>query len=184
MESYAGNLARVSAAAKYFLPGREWGAKVGGAAILLPLYLAVAVSLLLALALVAAAVIDLHQFRLPDAITLPLIAAGLGLAALSPAPALAERLVGAGAGFALLAALGAVHFRWRGREGLGLGDAKLFAATGAWLGWQALPWVLALAAGGALIWAVALRRSGAIAFGPWLALAFWVLWLAQISRTV
>jgi leader peptidase (prepilin peptidase)/N-methyltransferase len=67
---------------------------------------------------------------------------------------------------------------------LGLGDAKLLAAAGAWLGWPALPGLVAAAAAGAL--AVALARAALgerlaaatrIAFGPYLALALWLFWL-------
>src|SRR3546814_16185239 len=55
-------------------------------------------------------------------------------------------------GFALLAGLGFFYRRWRGRDGLGLGDAKLAAAGGAWLGWAALPSILLLASLGGFLW--------------------------------
>jgi leader peptidase (prepilin peptidase)/N-methyltransferase len=84
-------------------------------------------------------------------------------------------------GFALIAWL---YRRLRGREGLGLGDAKLLGAGGAWLGWQALPSVVALGAAIALALALAGAAAGGklsattrIAFGPYLALAIWVVWL-------
>ena len=71
-----------------------------------------------------------------------------------------------------------------GREGLGGGDAKLLAASGAWLGAAALPEVILLAALSALAAAACLRLAGirlgihsALPFGPFLALAIWVLWL-------
>jgi leader peptidase (prepilin peptidase)/N-methyltransferase len=72
----------------------------------------------------------------------------------------------------------------RHRAGLGLGDAKLFAAAGAWLGPAGLPSVLVWACGAALI-AVAihsirgqtLSRTSRIAFGPFLAFGFWIVWL-------
>ena len=136
-------------------------------------------TLVLAVWLGAIAVIDLKTLRIPDGLSLPLAAAGLALQALSPAPILAAHLIGAGAGFLLMAGFGTLHFRLRGVEGLGLGDAKLYAAGGAWLGWQALPWILLIATIAGLIWALVARKSGELAFGPWLALGFFVCWLGQ-----
>jgi prepilin signal peptidase PulO-like enzyme (type II secretory pathway) len=132
-------------------------------------------------ALLAIAVIDFRTYRIPDWLSLPLIAAGLAWAVLTDRhwPA---HLTGAAAGYASLALFGALYFRLRGREGLGLGDAKLFAAGGAWLGWQALPLVLALAAVAGLIFALATKRrepAAQIAFGPWLALGIWLAWLMR-----
>ena len=130
--------------------------------------------------LLAVAWIDLRSFRIPDTISLPLIVAGLALAALTPG--LPDHLIGAGVGFAVLAAIGEVYFRRTGEEGLGLGDAKLFAAAGAWLGWQALPQVLLIAAGAGLIFALIKGNKGQrIAFGPWLALGFWGVWMANLA---
>jgi len=83
-----------------------------------------------------------------------------------------------------LAAIAALYRRLRGREGLGGGDAKLLAASGAWLGAAALPQVILLAAVSALAAAACLRLTGirlgihsALPFGPFLALATWILWL-------
>ena len=64
-------------------------------------------------------------------------------------------------------------------EGLGLGDAKLFAASGTWLGLPLLPYVLLIAALGGLAWALIARAQGRLAFGPWIALGFWCVWLAR-----
>ena len=138
----------------------------------------------LALALLALAEVDRRVMLLPDALTLPLIAAGLAAGWwLAPARFL-DHAIGAAAGFAVLAAIGLVYARLRGREGLGLGDAKLLAAAGAWLGWQALAGVVVIGAAAAL--AVALARGlargrldpgEAIAFGPFLALGLWLSWL-------
>ena len=89
-------------------------------------------------------------------------------------------MIGAGAGYGVFAIMGAAHFRATGREGLGLGDAKLLGAAGAWLGWYDLPLLVALAALGALAFA-ALFRHRRVAFGPWLAGAFWALWVLRIS---
>ncbi len=67
---------------------------------------------------------------------------------------------------------------------MGYGDFKLFAAIGAWLGWQMLPLVLLLAAfvgavvGIAMMAASRLGRGVPIPFGPYLAGAAWIalLW--------
>jgi leader peptidase (prepilin peptidase)/N-methyltransferase len=148
--------------------------------------------------LLTLAVVDLLVFRLPDAVTLPLIATGLAAAAadldtgccatgFSPA-ALLDHSLGAVLGYGGFAAIAALSRRARGRDGLGLGDAKLAACGGAWLGWAALPAMVLIACGLAFVW-VALRliRRGQaslrepLPFGPPLALAIWILWLAPSS---
>jgi leader peptidase (prepilin peptidase) / N-methyltransferase len=125
-------------------------------------------------------VIDLRQHRIPDLLSLPLIVAGLGVAFWWPRLPLQHHLIGAVAGFAVFGAIGGWYYRRTGSDGLGLGDAKLFAAAGAWLGWQSLPMVLLISALGGLGFAYLQRiqdRRAAIAFGPWLALGFWTAWL-------
>ncbi len=142
--------------------------------------------------LIALAVIDARHLLLPDALTLPLVPAGLAVAwAVDPAK-LPSHALGAAAGFLTLAAVGIAYRRLRGREGLGLGDAKLFAGAGAWVSWDGLPSILLLAAAGALAWhLMAARltgdrpgvrtggRSGGreLPFGPYLAAALWLVWL-------
>jgi leader peptidase (prepilin peptidase)/N-methyltransferase len=141
-------------------------------------------SLGLGWALLTLAAIDWREFVLPDVITLPLIPSGLMVAwAIDPA-LLGGHVLGAFAGFAALALIASVYRRVRGREGLGLGDAKLLAAAGAWLGWHGLPSVVLIAAVSALAMALAAAFGGGklawtsrIAFGPHLALAFWLVWL-------
>lgn len=141
-------------------------------------------SLYLGWSLLALAWIDARHRILPDPLNLPLIPSGLLVALLLSPALLPDHLIGAITGFLSLAAVAWIYRRLRGRDGLGLGDAKLFSAAGAWLGWQALPGVLLLAALAALT--VALARSAfgdrlgpadAIAFGPYLALALWLGWL-------
>ena len=134
--------------------------------------------------LLALAWIDLDWFILPDVLTLPLLLGGLAATWLVEPDALADAALGAALGWGLFAAVAAGYRALRGREGLGGGDAKLLAAAGAWLGWQALPEVMLLAALAALGVAgmQSLRRGRAIdgmrlAFGPWLALATWLVWL-------
>jgi len=134
--------------------------------------------------LLALAWIDAEHGILPDALTLPLIPAGL-LAALPFArEELADRVVGVVCGYLGLKLLAWTYRRWRGREGLGGGDAKLLAAAGAWVGSSGLPSVLFGGAIAALLTALALaiagremRRDTALPFGPFLALAAWCVWL-------
>jgi leader peptidase (prepilin peptidase) / N-methyltransferase len=127
---------------------------------------------------------DLRSWLLPDVLTLPLIIAGLAVAAALDPDQLTERALGAALGYLSMAAVAALYRALRGREGLGGGDAKLLAASGAWLGAAALPQVILIAALTALAAAACLRLGGirlgihsALPFGPFLALATWVLWL-------
>ena len=124
----------------------------------------------------ALALIDWDTTLLPDAITLPLLWAGLIAATLQwtsvPLPA---ALWGAVAGYL---SLWLVYWGFKlvtGKEGMGFGDFKLFAALGAWFGWQALvPIILMASVIGAVIgigmkFSSGLREGGYLPFGPFLA---------------
>lgn len=145
--------------------------------------------------LIALTGIDVDRQLLPDVLTLPLLWIGLlaslwhGAAfAAAPPVAMRDALIGAAAGYLSLWAVFQLFRLVTGKEGMGYGDFKLFAAIGAWLGWQMLPLVLILAAlvGAAVgIALIALRRHGRgvpIPFGPYLAGAAWIamLWGPQI----
>jgi leader peptidase (prepilin peptidase)/N-methyltransferase len=140
--------------------------------------------------LLALAWTDWESYLLPDVLTLPLLMLGLAEAwVLDPVllpESLPDRLVGLLLGWGCLFAIGAVWRRWRGIEALGEGDAKLLAAGGAWLGWQALPDVLLIAALAGIA-ATVLRHRGRIsgetvlAFGPWLALGIWIMRLLHFD---
>ncbi|MDE1921891.1 MAG: prepilin peptidase [Gammaproteobacteria bacterium] len=137
-------------------------------------------------ALIALTGIDIDHQLLPDNITLPLLWAGLVAAAvLGPvsggAVPVAPRaaILGAAAGYLSLWLVFQAFRLITGKEGMGYGDFKLFAALGAWLGWQLLPIVLVLAAAAGAILGIALivfrgrDRASPIPFGPYLALAGW-----------
>ncbi len=128
-------------------------------------------------ALLALAVIDWDTTLLPDDMTLPLLWAGLIAAALqwNPAVDLPSALWGAVAGYL---SLWAVYWAFKlatGKEGMGYGDFKLFAALGAWFGWTALvPMILMASVIGAAIgiamkFSSGLREGGYVPFGPFLA---------------
>jgi len=125
--------------------------------------------------LVLLACIDWASGLLPDALTLPLMWAGLALAWLGLGPALHDSLAGLALGWGLAMILRGLWW-WRCRaEGLGLGDAKLLAALGAWLGAGRVLDVLLFASLGGILFAMGhqrrLRPAGAYPFGPFLALA-------------
>jgi leader peptidase (prepilin peptidase)/N-methyltransferase len=143
-----------------------------------------AVTLLLAVILAACSAIDVHFYRLPDALTLPLAAVGILVSAATGWSPLWWSAVSAGLGFFLLAGVGWAYQHVRGRAGLGLGDAKLLAASGAWLGAGALPTVLLWATGSALACVLVASRRNAeltgasrLPFGPFLAFGTWLVWL-------
>ena len=128
--------------------------------------------------------IDLRTWRLPDVLTLPLIAVGVIAGWLFAPDELIDRAIGAIAGYLCLWLVAYCYRRVRGREGLGLGDAKLLAAGGAWVGASGLPTVVAGGAVAALVVAAGLMltgarvgRTSALPFGPFLASAIWAVWL-------
>lgn len=90
---------------------------------------------------------DLEACHIPDAASLGGTALGLVLvlADLPGLPSLDNAIIGGVAGFALIYGLNLVYRLWRGVDGMGLGDAKLMAMFGVWLGPVALLPVLFLA---------------------------------------
>ena len=137
-------------------------------------------STILALMLGWICVVDIRHFRIPDAASLGLMMSGLALSFVSPVVTPGAAVLGAAVGYVAFAGLGTAFFRHTGQDGLGLGDAKLLAAAGAWLGLQDLPVLVGVAAISALTFALATRQRK-IAFGPWLSGAFWVIWVVRIS---
>ena len=139
------------------------------------------VKVALIIALVYLAYIDFRSFQLPNAITLPMIAIGILFNAVGmPDSGLASpigSLLGAIAGFALLWALDKIYFWTKRQHGIGLGDAKLLSALGAWLGISALPNILLVASIsgvlGGLLWLRFQKQTirSAFPFGPFLAFA-------------
>lgn len=131
----------------------------------------------LAWTLLALAFIDFDTQLLPDILTLPLLWAGLLVNLGHWFAALPTAVIGAAAGYVSLWTLYWLHRLWRGQEGMGFGDFKLFAALGAWFGWTALLQILLIAcvlavivAGGAWL-AGRLQRQEPFPFGPFLAIA-------------
>ena len=143
-------------------------------------------ALVLTWALVALSVIDFDHQLLPDDITLPLLWIGLLLSLAPTLPAVGlpvdsrSSIIGAIAGYLSLWSVYKV-FKWlTGKEGMGYGDFKLFAALGAWLGWQMLLVILLLSAFTGAVVGIALiafrdrDRNIPIPFGPYLAAAGWI----------
>jgi leader peptidase (prepilin peptidase) / N-methyltransferase len=146
-----------------------------------------ACAILVTWALIALTGIDIDHQLLPDNITLPLMWSGLVAAVvIGPMSGAAvpvsprDAIIGATAGYISLWLVFHAFRLVTGKEGMGYGDFKLFAALGAWLGWKMLPMLILLAAGtGAVlgILMIVLRgrdRAAPMPFGPYLAAAGWV----------
>lgn len=135
-----------------------------------------AVRLAFACALIVLFVIDLQHQILPNRITLPGLAIGLLLSLVFP-PGWRQALLGALFGGVFPWLIAEAYLRLRGREGMGMGDFKMLAMAGAFLGWPLIYILLMLACvlgvvvgGGALLLT---RRTAAtrIPFGTFIAAA-------------
>jgi leader peptidase (prepilin peptidase)/N-methyltransferase len=135
-----------------------------------------AARLLFVCGLIVLFAIDLEHQILPNVITLPGIAAGVLFSLFLP-PAWRSALIGLLAGGLFPFVVAEVYFRVRGREGMGMGDFKMLAMVGAFLGWP-LVWITLLLAcvlgivigGGALLlWRRGLATR--IPFGTFIAVA-------------
>jgi leader peptidase (prepilin peptidase) / N-methyltransferase len=127
-----------------------------------PTFEALTAALFCALMIVLAA-IDVEHYLLPDRITLPGIVAGLALQPWIAGGDFRAALLGAALGAGVLLAVRAAWSLIRHEEGMGLGDVKMLALIGAFLGWRgaAVAFVVAVVAGAAVgLGLVALRRGG------------------------
>jgi leader peptidase (prepilin peptidase)/N-methyltransferase len=135
-------------------------------------------------ALVALAAIDWDTTVLPDALTLPLLWAGILAAALGYTIPLPTAVWGAVTGYLSLWSVYWLFKLTTGKEGMGYGDFKLLAALGAWLGWQMIVPIVLLASvigavvGIAMKMSSTLREGRYVPFGPFLAGAGIVVMLA------
>ncbi|HEX7325152.1 MAG TPA: A24 family peptidase [Rhodanobacteraceae bacterium] len=132
--------------------------------------------------LIAAAGIDFRTQLLPDSLTLPLLWLGLLTSLAGLFVTTHAAVLGAVVGYLALWCVYWIFKLVTGKEGMGYGDFKLFAAAGAWLGVASLlPIIIIAALSGAVIGIVLLKargqdRSMPFAFGPFLAIAMWI-WL-------
>jgi leader peptidase (prepilin peptidase)/N-methyltransferase len=134
--------------------------------------------------LIALAGIDLRTQLLPDQLTLPLLWLGLVLALIPVFVSAPAAISGGAIGYLSLWSVYWIFKLLTGKEGMGHGDFKLLAALGAWMGPVALlPIILlssligALVGGAMIMW----RRHDAqipIPFGPFIAAAGWVWFVA------
>jgi leader peptidase (prepilin peptidase) / N-methyltransferase len=145
------------------------------------LTLALAGALLFTWVLIALTVIDLRTQLLPDALTLPLLWAGLLLSLTGTFTTVHSSVIGAAAGYLSLWTVYQLFRLATGKEGMGFGDFKLLAAIGAWLGWQALPLVILLSSVTGAVVGLGLilmrwhDRSAPMPFGPYLAMGGWIM---------
>lgn len=146
----------------------------------------------LAAVAVAIAVVDARHFLIPNELNALGVVLGLVHAAVradgETVAAVGDAAVRAGATAVAFYGLWAVYRRLRGREGLGLGDVKLAAVAGAWLGWPIIPVAVEIAALSALVWyGWHLRRRGRVMrararlpFGLFFGPAIWIGWLIDV----
>ena len=133
-----------------------------------------AVRLMFASAMIVLFAIDLRHHILPNAITLPGIVIGFVLSFVLP-PGWLASLIGLIAGGGILFAIGETYYRVRGIEGLGMGDVKMLAMIGAFLGWKLMLVTLVLASFAGSLVGIGVMLAGrggmtfALPFGTFLA---------------
>jgi leader peptidase (prepilin peptidase)/N-methyltransferase len=133
-----------------------------------------AVRVAFACAMIVLFAIDLRHRILPNVITVPGIAVGFA-ASLWLSPGWQSSLIGLVAGGGVLFAIGEAYYRARGVEGMGMGDVKMLAMIGAFLGWPLMLLTLILASFAGGMFGAALIASGrgdgkaALPFGTFLA---------------
>jgi leader peptidase (prepilin peptidase)/N-methyltransferase len=142
-------------------------------------------AMLLVMLLLPLAFIDLEHHLLPDVLTLPGIAIGLACSWAGGVATITDAFVGAAVGAGLPYAVMVTYRRLRGVEGMGLGDVKLLAMIGAFLGWRGMLLTLGVGAtcgavvGLALIAAGRGRRDTELPFGTFLSAAACLLLFAE-----
>jgi leader peptidase (prepilin peptidase)/N-methyltransferase len=125
-------------------------------------------------AMIVLFVIDLQHRILPNIITVTGVPIGLALSLFLP-PGWRESLIGLLLGGGVLFVIGEAYYRVRGIDGLGMGDVKMLAMIGAFLGWRLTLVTLIFASFTGALVGVAMLASGrggmkaALPFGTFLA---------------
>jgi leader peptidase (prepilin peptidase)/N-methyltransferase len=128
--------------------------------------------------LVIVTFIDLRHKIIPDVISLPGILAGFAAVSLFRLNGLSwkDSLMGMIIGGGLLYLIGVSYERLRKKEGMGMGDVKLLAMIGAWMGYMALPYIILVSSltgiiiGGGSLFLSKKDLGQRIPFGPFLVL--------------
>lgn len=138
--------------------------------------------------------VDFRTFLIPNRFTYPLTIGGLLLNSFSPIAWCEPHMawIGAIMGYLILFITNQIYRTIRLQQGLGMGDAKLLASLGAWLGFSSAAWVLFLAAlmgiAGGLLWLRYRKLSveHPFPFGPFLAFAgiIQILWTSPIAQSL
>lgn len=133
--------------------------------------------------------IDAQHYLIPDKISFPLIIIGLVFHLITHKLPIPQSLIGGLIGYGALRLIFEIHFRLTGRQGMGFGDMKLFAAIGVWLGGYALPHVLLIACVTAIVWVLLSRlikpQLSVVPLGPFLSVgAAIVLFYPRIINTL
>lgn len=125
--------------------------------------------------------LDAETMILPDPLTIPLIWCGLLVNLQGTFTPLPDAVIGAVVGFSFPWLVDKSHHLMTGLRGMGMGDMKLFAALGAWLGWSMLPGIVLFALGlhlGGVMLSWTVNRVGRnrlwkryLPFGPAIAVA-------------
>jgi leader peptidase (prepilin peptidase)/N-methyltransferase len=127
--------------------------------------------------------IDFEHQILPNVITLPGIVIGFLFSFFAP-PGPVSSLIGIVVGAGVLYGIAAGYYLVRKEEGMGMGDVKMLAMIGAFLGWPAVILTLILSSLAGAVIGIALMlftradMRYAMAFGTFLALAALVAMLA------
>ncbi len=142
-------------------------------------------ALILTWGLIPLLIIDFREQLLPDEITLSLLWLGLIFNIFNTFISLVDAVIGVIIGYLSLWCITYLYKLFTKKIAMGNGDFKLLAMLGAWLGWQALPFTLFVAAIlGSVCGFIWLRykkqkTDTAIAFGPYLAIAGWLALIFQ-----
>ncbi|NBS54448.1 prepilin peptidase [bacterium] len=144
--------------------------------------------------LIVASGIDFDHLVIPDGLTMGGVVLGISASYLlpelqgktNPTDAMIRSVLSAALGGGLLFLLAKTASWFLQKEAMGIGDAKLLAGLGAFLGWNSLPWILAISSilgtcvGLAMIFQRKQKLGVKLPYGPYLALAT-IVWLLGVK---